>query len=206
MIEPVNNQNYYGYNKTIKGTASSDTGDSFSLAYREQKQKRDGEKDLLEENGVRVDLSGAGAQYRREGAQSQSAAMPGSWEEPVDLSESMKQAQNFLTKVRDTLLTFFANVKAFAVRFWNSEEVQEQSSEAVSGETADTAPDAPLEREPGWEVMQMQMLPTDEKEKQAIAARNTDLLTQYDRNGRIVQVSGSDRTRILKGNVGDLSG
>ena len=118
----------------------------------------------------------------------------------------MKQAQNFLTKVRDTLLTFFANVKAFAVRFWNSEEVQEQSSEAVSGETADTAPDAPLEREPGWEVMQMQMLPTDEKEKQAIAARNTDLLTQYDRNGRIVQVSGSDRTRILKGNVGDLSG
>ena len=44
------------------------------------------------------------------------------------------------------------------------------------------------------------------KEQTGIYVKNSDLLTYYDRRGKLVKLSGSDRNRILRGDRNSMEG
>lgn len=245
MVNRVDGNKYYEYTR-LKNVNVSDTGEKFSLDYKqdelqsEAKEKKDKtpseqeKQQALQQNGVKLELSGQGKaasadinRLRKENI-SDSAAQP----------SLLELVQSFFTTLVSTIKDFFyqlwydpetptdtvvssesekvdANAESTLVKAEehqvNTEEIAVES-EAASVATQDvTDMDALTAHRMNEERLRREIQPylrkgdlnqvisllTDDGKK--TIARNSTLLTYYDRNGRMVEPSASDRERILHG-------
>ena len=236
MVNRVDGNHYYEYTK-LKNVSVSDSGEKFSLDYKQdelssEKEKKDKEvsereKQLsAEKSGVKVELSSYG---RAAGASDKARADMAKGRTPAG------QGQSLLASIQEIFKTAIATFKDFLDKIWNEPEAEEtvkadaaklegigteseasQNFSALLGEQAqavqDTAPpetaeafyqnEARLNQEiqpylRKGDLNQVMNLLTDNGKK--TAARNSTLLTYYDRNGRMVEPSASDSQRILYG-------
>ncbi|MBD5459261.1 MAG: hypothetical protein HDR27_11900 [Lachnospiraceae bacterium] len=221
MVNRVDGNRYYEYTK-MKNVSVSDTGEKFSLDHKQdelsnEKEKRDKEvseqekQQAAEKAGVKVELSGYG---RAVGTLDRQRT------DPVKKGADAGQIQSLLASVQEIFRTAIAAFKDFFDKIWNEPKTEESvQAEAVEQEREDsqaiqeTAPpvetaedfyqnEARLNQEiqpylRKGDLNQVINLLTDNGKK--TAARNSTLLTYYDRNGRMVEPSASDSQRILYG-------
>lgn len=231
MVNRVDGNRYYEYTK-MKNVSVSDTGEKFSLDYKQdelsnEKEKKDKEvserekQQAAEKSGVKVEISGYGRAAGASNSQRTSAAKQ---------RASVGQGQSLLASVQEIFRTAVAALKDFFDKIWNDpkpedavraekvEQTEEAShdfaelmgdqvqavQETAPFETAETfyQNEARLNREiqpylRKGDLNQVINLLTDNGKK--TAARNSTLLTYYDRNGRMVEPSASDSQRILYG-------
>ena len=216
MVDRVGNGPGYGYpqvNEKKVNTNAAGTGEKFRLDYgkegaiyepsSEALQKQQAEKETTakaqdaaktEMDGVRLTLSGANAE-RSEMVKNEANATGGG---------ILGAVTNLVNKVIDV-------IKGFLNSIWNEEPKADSSiatddietswdkrdvaiSEAVKAEKPKTRfEEAKAEAEA--------FLASTEGKK---AARNSDLLTYYDKHGTVVSVSPSDRQRILYGDKNQI--
>lgn len=232
MVNRVDGNHYYEYTK-LKNVSVSDTGEKFSLDYKQdelssEKEKKDKEvserekQQAAEKAGVKVELSSYG---RAAGTLEKSQA------DTVKGRTSAGQGQSLLASIQEIFKTAIAAFKDFFDRIWNEPEAEEsvkadaaklegigteseasQNFSELLGEQQDAEPpetaeafyqnEARLNREiqpylRKGDLNQVMNLLTDNGKK--TAAKNSTLLTYYDRNGRMVEPSASDSQRILYG-------
>lgn len=232
MVNRVDGNHYYEYTK-LKNVSVSDTGEKFSLDYKQdelssEKEKKDKEvserekQQAAEKSGVKVELSSYG---RAAGSSDKSRA------DMVKGRTSAGQGQSLFASIQEIFKTAIAAFKDFFDKIWNEPEAEEtvkadavnpegigaeseasQNFSELLGEQQDTEPpetaesfyqsEARLNQEiqpylRKGDLNQVMNLLTDNGKK--TAARNSTLLTYYDRNGRMVEPSASDSQRILYG-------
>lgn len=204
MVDRVGNGVGYGYSQIPEkkiNTGATGTGEKFQLDYgkegavyepsnealkKQQEQKNvEGKSNTkqaksLEDNGVRLTLSNT---------------EKGNLETSPKVDESV--VKSLLTVVTNIVNKAVETVKNFFDRIWNDEPKQE----SVLEEEKNTVTQAELTAKPQTKFEQAKaeaeaFLASGEGKK---VARNTDLLTCYDRHGTVVTVSPSDRQRILYG-------
>lgn len=211
-------------NKSLKTTAKSGSQEKFSLEqYSEGQIPEDKEKDKdekkdaqktgksmpvrTESGGVKLELSAAGISGKGGGNRAQRSAE----------SESGKA---FLESVRQLWEKFITFLKGIFEKIWNDPPAEA----AVVSEESDTAGTSqPQEGETEPEPLSAEALEKEQQEKEAkireclashdmnrmvslltedgnkTLARNSTLLTYYDKTGKIADVNVSDRERILHG-------
>lgn len=232
MVNRVDGNRYYEYTK-LKNVSVSDTGEKFSLDYKQdelssEKEKKDKEvseqekQQAAEKAGVKVELSGYG---RAAGTLDKQRT------DSVKKGADAGQIQSLLASVQEIFRTAIAAFKDFFDKIWNDpkpEEAVQVETVEQAGETSrdfsellgeqtqkvqETAP--PVETAEDFyqnearlnqkiqpylrkgDLNQVINLLTDNGKK--TAARNSTLLTYYDRNGRMAEPSASDSQRILYG-------
>lgn len=228
-IERIQGNNYYEYEKT-KNLKVSDTGEKFSLDYKneqlqtEAKDKGDKEESAKEsakeagqsalQNGVRLEISNGGRMANAGKNISVTSAKPNN---TASLTE---QASSFIESVRTFITTAITAMKDFFDKIWNDPQpesaVQESTAEAEPSFT-DSSVSTELVNDDSYsyarnvELLDREIRPylkkgdldqvinllTDNGKK--TIARNSNLLTYYDKNGRMVEPNASDRERILHG-------
>lgn len=211
-------------NKSLKTTAKSGSQEKFSLEqYSEGQIPEDKEKDRdekkdaqktgksmpvrTESGGVKLELSAAGISGKDGGNRAQRSAE----------SESGKA---FLESVRLLWEKFITFLKGIFEKIWNDPPAEaEVVSEDSETEEVSQPQEGGLEPEP----LSAEMLEKEQQEKEAkireclasrdmnrmvslltedgnkTLARNSTLLTYYDKTGKIADVNVSDRERILHG-------
>lgn len=239
-IDRINGNNYYEYEK-VKNIKVSDTGEKFSLDYKngqlqtEDKDKEDKEESAKEagqstlQNGVRLEISNSGRMANAGKKVSGTAAKPKS---SATLTE---QASSFIESIRTFIMSAITSVKDIFDKIWNEPQpessMQETDKEEAQISSENIAPtesvndayermteavyETPqeaayamrrkeelLDREirpylKNGDLDQVISLLTDNGQK--TIARNSTLLTYYDKNGRMVEPNASDRERILHG-------
>lgn len=197
MINRVNGNDYYDYSKLKMPNAADKTenGKKFSLNYqRAQEEKEDEDKkDQVEEgkdgkaaggrqrtvmpSGVKLELSGSGQALSD--SKKDSGAQDG------------QAGTGFIDTVRLWIAAFTQTLKDILYKFWNNSAeseaiVQTDESEKLIGENLHSG-----------NLEQIISLVTDNGNK--TMAKNSTLLTYYDRTGRITSISPSDQERILHG-------
>lgn len=118
--------------------------------------------------------------------------------------------------VKNVFTRIWKAIKGFFHTLWNGPEKAEETKAAEEAGAAESeaAIGKPVSSKAAdasaviQEILKsrdreklMQYLTEDGQKK---PARNTDLLTNYDKNGRIVRVDPSDRKRILEGDFHDI--
>ncbi len=220
MINRVDGNNYYTYTGQKK-IEIPDTGEKFNLDYKnnesspETKDKKgisDQEKQQqTKRDGVVLELSGRGRdagsdrQRQTETAKTQSESKPGR----VPL---LKTIQTYVMAVITAVREFIYNI-------WNDpsqegvsqdvqllEDIPQEPMESIDVSDETSALD--LEEECRdreiqeflriGDMDQVINLLTDNGKK--TIARNSTLLTSYDKNGKVVEPSASDMERVLHGN------
>ncbi len=236
MVNRVDGNHYYEYAK-LKNVSVSDTGEKFSLDYKqdelpgekEKKEKEAAEREkqqTLEKAGVKVELSSYG---RTAGASEKSQT------NRVKDRADAGQGQSLFASIQEFVRTAIAAFKDFFDKIWNDPKVEEavnaeavevegvgleseasqDFSELMGGQTQAVQETAPAETAETFyqnearlnqeiqpylqkgDLNQVINLLTDNGKK--AAARNSTLLTYYDRNGRMVEPNASDSQRILYG-------
>lgn len=202
MVDRVGNNLGYGYpqvNEKKVNTNATGTGEKFQLDYgkegaiyepsSEALKKQQAEKgktsridspSKAEENGVRLTLSGV--------------AM-----EPDRMAEKEGNAESvgILEKVTSIVNKVIDVIKGFISSIWNDEPkvVDEQMPEKID---ASEKPKTQFEKA---KAEAEAFLASAEGKK---VARNSDLLTYYDKHGSVISVSPSDRQRILYGDKNQI--
>ena len=224
MINRVDGNNYYVYTSQKK-IDIPDAGEKFNLDYKnnesspETKDKKgisDQEKQQqAKRDGVVLELSsrgldaGSDRQRQTETAKTQSESKPGR----VPLLETI---QTYVMAVITAVRKFFYNI-------WNDpsqegvsqdvqllEDIQQEPMESIDVSDEMSAVDVEEEcrdREIQeflriGDVDQAINLLTDNGKR--TIARNSTLLTSYDKNGKVVEPSASDMERVLHGNRNTL--
>ncbi len=211
-------------NKSLKTTAKSGSQEKFSLEqYSEGQIPEDKEKDRdekkdaqktgksmpvrTESGGVKLELSAAGISGKGGGNSAQRSAE----------SESGKA---FLESVRQLWEKFTTFLKGIFEKIWNDPPTE---AEVVSEDPETEEVSQPQEGETEPEPLSAEALEKEQQEKEAkireclasrdmnrmvslltedgnkTLARNSTLLTYYDKTGKIADVNVSDRERILHG-------
>ncbi len=201
---------------------------SLDYEHTETESDKDGkEKTKVEADGVIAEFSSQSqSQYGGIGSGKKTAADA---EETVDFGRAAEQVKGFIGELVRTITAFFHNVKSALIDFWNSDsgaaaadgEAEAESpeqvidvtelSQEINGEDginngintievegvierpADRKPPEMKDRKAEAEAY------LENEEKMNRYVKNSDLLTYYDRSGRIVQMNGSDKNRILHG-------
>ena len=202
MVDRVGNNLGYGYpqvNEKKVNTNATGTGEKFQLDYgkegaiyepsSEALKKQQAEKgktsridspSKAEENGVRLTLSGV--------------AM-----EPDRMAEKEGNAESvgILEKVTSIVNKVIDVIKGFISSIWNGEPkvVDERMPEKID---ASEKPKTQFEKA---KAEAEAFLASAEGKK---VARNSDLLTYYDKHGSVISVSPSDRQRILYGDKNQI--
>lgn len=224
MVNPVNNQGFYEYRRiSTKADTGMENGEKFSLDYSqgEKDSDKDGEKTKVEADGVIAEFSSqAQSQYGGIGGGQGKTAGP---QETIDFSRTAEQVKGFLGGLVKAIANFLGSVKGALLDFWNSDspktaeaEGTEETEEAIDvtemsreaegrGGLAVLAVEGKVEQADGPKPESMESRRLEaEKYLENAAQRNryvkdSDLLTYYDRNGKIVQMNGADKNRILHG-------
>lgn len=213
MITPVNNRGFNEYRKVNTQMNGMETGEKFALNYDSPEKdsgSKNKEKTVKETDGVVVEFSNQskGGYYT---AEDPMAGSNGTGEE-AEINQTFVRAGNFIRGLITAIINSFSGLRQKILDFWNSGSPSEtvdviEKEEDVILETDIIAEEAKEteEEESGAEIM-----PADSSSQdyladsgQAAYVKNSDLLTYYDRTGRIVQLSGSDRNRILNGDKKD---
>lgn len=203
--------------------AADRTGDGgqFDLAYK--RAKEEAEKDRAEEAEKSENLeSGAGRTVMQGGVRlelsrnAQKSANAGHAGE----EQASRTGQGILDAVRSWITVFVGTVKDILYRIWNDPTAQDDTQiQEPEASDAETLQDAGAEETEGLpetdagrlferdaeiekllrsgDVERVIDLVTDSGHK--TMAKNSTLLTYYDRTGRITPLSASDQERILHG-------
>ncbi|MCH5255889.1 MAG: hypothetical protein J1D87_01300 [Lachnospiraceae bacterium] len=248
MVNKIDGNNYYDYQK-LKNVNIPDTGEKFSLDYKQNELQSESKKDnedkdekasavqnsTEDKSGVRLELS----------RQGQSAAFGRPQSASASKSQEIVDVQSIIKTIRDYISTAITAVKDFFYNLWydnprpeadiqaaiDNAEVEEMQENADVYDELETA----LERaelhgfsdsaegknnadidarttyrmnnekldrriQPylkSGDLNQVINLLTDNGRKSI--ARNSSLLTYYDKTGRMVEPNASDRERILHG-------
>lgn len=215
MINKIDGNNYHVYTKPKKVNIPGND-EKFSLNYekdglqaglKDNKEISDPEKELAaERSGVRIEISGKSLEQQKQ-------------------QETMEHAtESGSTSLLDTIRTFLTAavtiIKDFFGKIWNNplpEDTVENTPEM--SETADALKKIDFTGIPGdtetpeaensereirkhlqnGDMEQVIRILTDNGRK--MPARNSTLLTSYDRNGRVVQPDASVRQRTLYGDT-----
>ena len=213
MVNKIDGNNYYVYTKP-KQVNIPDNNEKFSLDYekdrlqaglKDEKEISDtGKEQAAERSGVRIEISGKGMEQQK---QAETAEHPNT----SGTTSLLDTIRTFLTAAVTAIKDIFGNI-------WNNplpEDAVKDTSEisamadtpenidsaAISGNT-ETPEAENSEREiqkhlQNGDMEQVIKLLTDNGKK--MPARNSTLLTAYDRNGRMVQLDASVRQRTLYG-------
>ena len=201
MVDRVGNGPGYGYpqiNEKKVNTGVAGTGEKFQLDYGKEgaiyepsseslkKQEKEKEATLkakadskATEDGVRLTLS--------------SEAVENNNFENTDNGS----LGGILEKVTNAVNDVIGIIKQFVSRIWNDAPQEKNATDVLS---------VPKTEKPKTEFEKAKaeaeaFLASEEGKK---AARNSDLLTYYDKRGTVVQVSPSDRQRILYGDKNQI--
>ncbi len=227
MVDPINGRGYYEYRRVNTKTETGlENGEKFSLDYEhtEKGSDKDGEdKKKVEAEGVIAEFSSQSqSQYGGIGNGRKAAADA---EESVDLGQTVEQVKGLIGELVKTITAFFSNVKNALLEFWNSDSGETAAGEEAEAEQAEQVIDVTersqeIDAEAGIDTVEAEGIverpedrkPPEMKDRRAEAeayleneekmnryVKNSDLLTYYDRSGRIVQMNGSDKNRILHG-------
>lgn len=194
MINRVNGNDYYDYLKLKMPNAADKTenGEKFSLNYQYAQEEKEDEdkKDQVEEGkdtggrqktvmqgGVKLELSGS--------AQALFAS---------EKDGSAQTGTGFLDTVRSWIAAFTQTLKDILYKIWNDPAPQ---GEGDMAENAESESLALHQLENLKDPEQIINLVTDNGHK--TIAKNSTLLTYYDRTGKITPLSLSDQERILHG-------
>lgn len=202
MVDRVGNNLGYGYpqvNEKKVNTNATGTGEKFQLDYGKEgaiyepssealkKQQAEKEKTTridspskAEENGVRLTLSGVAVESDR-----------------MAEKEGNAESVGILEKVTDIVNKVIDVIKGFISSIWNDEPkvVDEQMPEKID---VSEKPKTQFEKA---KAEAEAFLASAEGKK---VARNSDLLTYYDKHGSVISVSPSDRQRILYGDKNQI--
>ena len=204
MVDRVGNGAGYDYSRVNEKKVNTNTtgaGEKFQLDYgkegavyepgsealkRQQAEKNTAgvkEKNKSDEDGVRLTLSSA-------------------------IPEQEKRVENtgndtgkgILNSVTDIVNGILQKIKAFFLSIWNDEaKPVEGTQESVVSEAGKTEKPKTKFEEAKREA-EVFLASTEGKK----VARNSDLLTYYDKHGTVVSVSPSDRQRILYGDKNQI--
>ncbi|MGN1147920.1 MAG: hypothetical protein ACI4TB_05820 [Lachnospiraceae bacterium] len=211
-MDPIRNIGFPEYPKVDSSSTNlTGNGEKFSLAYEEPKDEKE-KIDELKEQGVLLELSGQAAGKNQTSAQ-QTAKKPNDAVEETD--GSAFHLRSFLGSILQKITSVWQSIAQSISKFWN-DDGQGQNEQTEEGDLV--TPSATIIRDTdAYEALLTQetssleeatltektspMEDTASSEAPTLA-KNSDLLTYYDRTGRIVTVQGSDRNRILNGDKG----
>ena len=216
MVDRVGNTYGYGYpqvNDKKVNTNTTGTGEKFQLDYgkegaiyepssealkRQQDQKhtttKTQESARAEDEGVRLTLSGVDTERARESG-----------------TERNQTGGGILDTVTSIVNKVFDVIKGFISSIWNDEpkvndsvDVSDIGAEAY--EKGSAIPEEIKAEKPKTQFEKAKaeaeaFLASSEGKK---VARNSDLLTYYDKHGTVINVSPSDRQRILYGDKNQI--
>lgn len=213
MINRIDGNQYNDYNAAKTVNSIKDSGEKFSLDYKnayngqndlqsEETEEKDSVADkerarTTEKNGVRLEISQDGQQAGERRGQVKSTA-----------DERSRATVPILERIQKFITDFIQTMKELFNRIWNEPPSEEavQSSD-VTPEEAETVQqtrndfvdkDAQIQKYlHDGNLDRVISLLTDNGHK--TIAKNSNLLTYYDRSGRITQINPSDRERILHG-------
>lgn len=213
MINKVNGNESYDYTKLKMPDAADKTGDGeqFSLAYKraqeetEEKDKSDktektgisdsGAQRTVMQGGVKLELSGASHKVDNTNRE--------------NMQQTPLSVQGLVDTIRVWIASFVQSAKDLLYRIWNdptpSEEIISQEEMQLQDEVTETdEPDNEAKRNEeiqkllrSGDMEQVVNLVTENGQK--TMAKNSTLLTYYDRSGKITPLSASDQERILHG-------
>ncbi|MBE5872084.1 MAG: hypothetical protein E7294_12640 [Lachnospiraceae bacterium] len=215
MIDPVGN-GYSSYQRVEKGIDAQagrtlQGGEKFTLDYRKDAQKEQTKETEDAKGGVVLELSGQksgqNGSYGQSGAERTEEA--GS---SFSFEKALAGAKNLLRTFTGRMSLFWEQLKTALINFWNSdseviveENVKEETSiEEIQPEAVqvqqNTVESAKRSMDTGADVTQIQ------EGQSGTHVKKSDLLTYYDRRGKLVKLSGSDRNRILRGDRNSMEG
>ncbi len=220
MVDRIGNGSGYGYpqvNDKKVNTNTAGTGEKFQIDYgkegaiyepsREALKRQQAEKGVAtkaqetaktESEGVRLTLSGTATERTK---------MTG--------TESIASSGSILDTVTDIVNKVIDAIKSFVSSIWNDEpkaesvetaremDLQEDATEAAqqSAEATEIKSEKPKTQFEKAKAEAEAFLASTEGKK---VARNSDLLTYYDKHGSVISVSPSDRQRILYGDKNQI--
>lgn len=177
MIYRVGDNEITSYDsKSLKTTPKSGSEEKFSLEYRSPEASK--EPDKKDDQETKKTVSGTareGVRLELGGQRNISAT------DRRSLTRTSKPASQTSLGIRDFLQQAVSAIKDFFYKIWNDVPAEEKVEKA----SQDTRK-APVTAEE---------LTKDIK----YVARNSDLVTYYDRSGKLVQPNASDKERILHG-------
>lgn len=211
MINKVDGNNHYVYTGQKKIDVP-DTGEKFNLDYKnnessleakDKKEVSDQEKQQqAKRSGVVLELSGSGRDAR--------ADIQGQTETAKTQSESKSGQVPLLETIRTYVMAAIAAVRGFFDNIWNDRTQEGVSQDVQLLESIDASDEmsVPAVGEEGrdreiqeslriGDMDQVINLLTDNGKR--TLARNSTLLTSYDKNGRVVEPNTSDMERVLHG-------
>ena len=225
MINKVNGNDYYDYTKLNMPASSDLTGNSekFSLDYQRADDKKEEEegKEKISRDGLGKNLTGNSAHT----ALRNGVRLELSGREQTGASDGPKGISELLDTVRIWIASAVQSFKGLLSRIWNDpvteeevlpvEEVPVEETDRLSEEYLDINPikssdadglflpdGADRDREiqkylRSGNLEQVLNLLTEDGHR--TIAKNSTLLTYYDRTGRFTSISASDQDRILHG-------
>ena len=201
MVNKVNGQKYYEYTKVSSQKRKSAESSEFHMNLDKQAVNASGQR---QHGGVRVEISRQGQER---------AVME-------------KQRAAFVEQIRRFTENTISFIKALWNRIWNDTpkeaefpEILAEHIEEAEGEKQELEVRHPLEERDSlaWSLYTQEEVRAifrrgDAKEIQDFLsehgerhlAKNSDLLTQYDRSGSIVGLDRSDKERILHGDRNEI--
>lgn len=237
VVNKVNGNDYYDYNKLKMPDAADKTGngEQFGLAYQraqeevsenDEKDKKDqseesgavgsGRQRTVMQGGVRLELSGSGQAYGGTAIDSE--------------KQSETVGHGIVDTIRTWITALLRSLKEIFYRIWNdpapSEDIvpEDEAGEAAEPERLseeyralknleelqdpEAAAKQQMEREANKNAEIQKLLRSGDMEQvislvtengQKSMAKNSTLLTYYDRSGKIAPLSASDQERILHG-------
>lgn len=225
MINKVNGNDYYDYTKLNMPVSADMTGngEKFSLDYQRADDRKEDEegKEKISGEGMGKNLTGNSAHTAlRDGVR-----LELSNREQTGASDGAKGISDFLDTVRSWISSAVQSFKGLLNRIWNDpvseeevlpiEEVPVEETDRLSEEYLDInsvkSSDADGQSLPGGadkdkEIQKYlrsgnleQVLNLLTEDGHRTIAKNSTLLTYYDRTGRFTSISASDQERILHG-------
>lgn len=189
MIDRVENAVSYDYpkiNDSKLHSGASGTGEKFQLDYQEKDKK-------TEEEGVKLTLSDNGYDKLEASRKHTYESFYQRKETPIK-NESI--GENSLVKsIRGFVEKVLLAVKDIFQKIWNDSETLPEETNTEKAEEKQYSEFDKLKKDAE------DFLNSAEGKK---AAKNTDLLTYYDRRGTVISVNASDRQRILYGDKNQI--
>ncbi len=219
MINKVDGNNHYVYTGQKKIDVP-DTGEKFNLDYKnnesspeakDKKEVSDQEKQQqTKRSGVVLELSGSGRDAR--------ADRQGQIETAKTQSEGKSEQVPLLETIRTYVMAAIAAVREFFDNIWN-DRTQEGVSQDV--QLLESIPQEPMESVDASDETSLPAVGEEGRDREIqeslrigdmeqvinlltdngrrTIARNSTLLTSYDKNGRVVEPSAPDMERVLHG-------
>lgn len=209
MINRVDGNYYNDYSQMKTVNTIQDNGEKFSLDYKqeslhseetekEKKESKEAKNQAAERNGVKLELS-------------QNSAYTSTKSEHTNdelKTQEKTEQKSILGTIQEMITDIVQSVKDFFYRIWNDTDVvqapeeQEAIAKQLDLEVARRSDEEWVDKEiqqylHTGDLPQVINLLTDNGRK--TIAKNSTLLTYYDRNGRVVEPSASDKERILHG-------